>query len=207
MTDELNLNLEAAVEILNKHRWRDRDNWRAKPSSDRIYSQLHQIGLKGGSYYDAVSIVTSDALAIAKSLVAEKRIAELEHENADYAEYMQPLLRAMNVASPSVGVEWVRIVLEQRDTAQQDRHALQDWADKHAVDALADIQWSSEADYQKAIVFVAIALRECAEEARAEGLEDAARLTENYARQDHPTAVTVCDLAAAAIRDLKEQPK
>lgn len=43
-------------------------------------------------------------------------------------------------------------------------------------------------------------------EAREKALEEAACITENYARQDNRNAVTVCDLASSAIRVLKGKP-
>lgn len=121
MSDELTL--EAAVEILNRGRWRDRNNWRIETTDSEFQYVISEPSRP--PFPPQYSLDPEDAIAIAKGIVAEKRIKELERENADYAEYMHPLLKAMNVTSPCAGVEWVRIVLEQRDTAQQERDALQ----------------------------------------------------------------------------------
>jgi hypothetical protein len=41
----------------------------------------------------------------------------------------------------------------------------------------------------------------------ARGVEDAAKIADEYARKDHPDAVTVTDLAASAIRELLDHPQ
>lgn len=74
MSDELNL--EQAVEILNRERFMERDDWFIQNRQACIvFSRNQQLGVMVLNGSDVV-------IAIAKSLVAEERIEELERVNA-----------------------------------------------------------------------------------------------------------------------------
>ena len=63
-------------------------------------------------------------------------------------------------------------------------------------------------DIQEAVIKkLDLVSRDAVDKARAETWEKAAKIVTEYGRADHPNAVTVCDLAATALRAAAEKEK
>lgn len=112
MSDELNL--EQSVGILNREGWRQRHDWRV------ICELSVWSSHKTPDFYDPINYASQDAMAIAKSLVAEKRIEELETIKATYTQRREEMRGRIDRLE-----SWLAQVIEEREALRSHQQAIE----------------------------------------------------------------------------------